>query len=75
MDNIKILILNRRFHEPYINLDFSHCKINLIIIFFQIKNIEMELPNVHAYEYDFSKYPALGLKNEGQVRFVESVVH
>ena len=33
----------------------------------QISEMSMELPNVHAYEYDFSKFPALGLKNEGEV--------
>jgi urate oxidase len=33
----------------------------------QISKMYIELPNVHAYEYDFSKFPALGLKNEGEV--------
>lgn len=33
----------------------------------QINEIDIELPNVHAYEYDFSKFPALGLRNGGEV--------
>lgn len=34
----------------------------------QISQMYIELPNVHAYEYDLSKFPALGLKNNGEVR-------
>ncbi|ELT87839.1 hypothetical protein CAPTEDRAFT_160432 [Capitella teleta] len=33
----------------------------------QISEMSIELPNVHAYEYDLSKFPALNLKNGGEV--------
>ena len=32
-----------------------------------VADVSMELPNVHAYEFDFSRLPALQLRNEGCV--------
>ena len=32
-----------------------------------VSDVSMELPNVHAYEFDFARLPALQLRNEGRV--------
>ena len=33
----------------------------------QMEEVYVELPNVHAYEYDLGKFPKLRLKNDGEV--------
>ncbi len=33
----------------------------------QIQEVSIELPNVHAFEFNFGKLPRLGLRNEGEV--------
>ena len=32
-----------------------------------VTEITIELPNVHAYEFDFGRFKKLGLKNQGEV--------
>lgn len=38
-------------------------------LFFQMDKIEIKFPNVHAYEFDLSKFKAFGFTENRQVCF------
>ena len=54
-------------HSPSVQTTLYHSAKLIFDRVAHISQITIELPNVHAYEFDMSRFPRLGLTNQGEV--------